>query len=174
MKTIPCIIAGLLLSACVTLSADAPKPAAETPAPKLTDPYTPSGWYADAGLSLTTPDFNTSEDGYFLGVGYQITKNWGIDARVSHEGLDINGHAVQAIGGRLVARMPFNYLSPYTFLGGTFNLERDEWRIQPGAGIELGLNKKLEGLRLFAEGAIDANLTGRNSYLFNAGIRIRF
>ena len=179
MKTILYTIAGLLLGAYIALSADAPKQIVpgvveEARPAKLTEPYTPLGWYADAGLSLTTPDFNTSEDGYFIGVGYQFTKNWAADLRLGHEGLDFDGHAVQSIGGRLVARMPFNYLSPYTFLGATFDLERDDWRLQPGAGLELGLTKKLEGLRLFAEAGLDADLKGGNGYLFGAGVRLRF
>jgi len=148
---------------------------ADTNAPvKLSAPPTSTGLYADAGISLTTPNFSDGEYGYFAGVGYQITKHWGIDARVGHEGLDIEGHTVQSIGGRLVARMPFDFVAPYTFLGGTFDLERDEWRLQPGGGIELGLTKKLEGLRLFAEGGLDADLKGRSGYLFGAGVRLRF
>jgi len=159
---------------------DAPKspkpPAVAAPvAPvKLTAPPTSTGFYADAGLALRTPDFKNGTYGYFAGVGYQVTRHWAADIRLTHEGLDADGSAIQDIGGRLVARMPFALVAPYTFLGATFDLERDEWRLQPGGGVELGLSKKHEGLRVFAEGGLDADLKGRNDYMFAAGVRLRF
>jgi hypothetical protein len=145
---------------------------AATNAP-VTAPPTATGFYADAGLALHTPNFSEGTYGYFAGVGYQITRHWAADIRLTHEGLDAAGGAVQGIGGRLVARMPFEFLAPYTFLGGTFDLERNEWRIQPGAGIEFG-HRRLLGLRLFAEGGLDADLNGRSGYLFTGGVRLRF
>ncbi len=158
-----------------------PKPTAKTPpneAPKepakLTRPSTTSGFYADAGLSLRTKDFTSSQEGYFVGVGYQVSKHWGADLRLSHKGLDAEGSAIQGVGGRLVARMPFNYLAPYTFLGGTFDLERDEWRLQPGGGVEVSMSKHRDGLRIFAEGGLDADMRGSSGYQFGAGIRVRF
>jgi len=165
----------LLIAAALILAVGLKYACADTNTPvKLTAPPTTTGFYADVGVSLDTPNFSDGEYGYFAGVGYQITEHWGIDARVAHQGLDIEGHTIQSIGGRLVARMPFGRLAPYTFLGGTFDLERDEWRLQPGGGIELGITKKLEGLRLFAEGGLDADLKGQNGYLFGAGVRLRF
>lgn len=157
---------GLLSAAIAALSADAPV--------KLTAPPTSTGFYADAGLSLRTPNFSEATYGYFAGVGYQASKHWAADLRLTHEGLDAEGSAIQGIGGRLVARMPFDFVAPYTFLGATFDLERDAWRLQPGGGIELGLSRKYDGLRLFAEGGLDADLKGRSGYLFGAGIRLRF
>lgn len=148
---------------------------AETNAVKLTAPQaTPGRVYADTFLSLRTPDFSDGDYLYGVGVGYQITKHWAIDARASHHGLDVNGSAVQDIGGRLVARMPFAFLAPYTFLGASFDLERDAWHLQPGAGIELGVNKRLKGLSVFAEGGLDADLNGHSGYLFSSGLRLRF
>jgi hypothetical protein len=157
-----------LTTALVGLSADTNAPV------KLTAPQTATGIYADAGLALRTPNFSDGTYGYFAGVGCQITRHWAADIRLTHEGLDADGSAIQDIGGRLVARMPFDFVAPYTFLGGTFDLERDEWRLQPGGGIEIGLTKKLEGLRLFAEGGLDADLNGHSGYVFGAGIRLRF
>jgi len=132
------------------------------------------GLYFDSFASARTPDFQHASYGYGLGVGYQVTKHWGGDLRVIHHGFDADGSVVQSIGGRLVARMPFELLSPYTFLGGTFDLERDEWRLQPGGGIEFGVSKRLRGLSLFAEGGLDADLRGQSGYLFTTGIRWRF
>lgn len=142
--------------------------------PPVTEKASTSRLYFDAFASLTTPDFHESDYGYGLGVGYQVSKTWGADLRVAHDGLDVDGKGISEVGGRLIARMPFEFLSPYVFLGGTFQLEQDQWRIRPGAGIELGVSKKLRGLSLFGEGAIDADLKGRNGYLFNAGLRLRF
>ena len=170
MKTAAILLLGVLAAIHAALGADtnAPSPV------KLTAPPTSIGLYLDTGLALRTADFDATEDGYFLGVGYQITRHWGVEVRASHDGLDVDGKAVQGLGGRLVARMPFDYLSPYTFLGARFDLQPDAWRLQPGAGVELGLTKKLQGLRLFAEGGMDTDLKGANGYLFGGGIRLRF
>ena len=146
-----------------------------TAAPKLTAPATnPGKLYADTFLALRTPDFETGDYLYGVGIGYQITKHWAIDARAAHYGLDQNGSGIQSVGGRLVARMPFEFLAPYTFFGATFDIERDQWWLQPGGGIEIGVSKKLKGLSVFAEGGLDADLEGQNGYLFTGGVRLRF
>lgn len=161
-------LVALLTTALAALSA-------ETNAVKLTAPPTnPGKLYADTFLSLRTPDFNRGDYLYGVGVGYQVNKYWAIDGRLAHHGLDAAGSAIQDIGGRLVARMPFEFLSPYTFLGSSFDLERDQWRLQPGGGIELGVNKRLRGLSVFAEGGLDANLRGQDGYVFTGGVRLRF
>jgi len=163
-----CALLALLTTSLAALSV-------ETNAIKLTAPQThPGKLYADTCLSLSTRDFNTGTYAYGIGVGYQASKHWGVDFRFSRDGLDAEGSAVQGIGGRLVARMPFEFLSPYTFLGATFDLERDQWRMQPGAGLEIGVSKKLKGLSVFTEGSLDADLNGRSGYVFGAGIRLRF
>lgn len=181
MKTKTLLVAIMLIGFCAG-AAETPKivsgptnAAGNIEYVKLTaPPNNPGRLYADTFLSLRTPDFSTGDYLYGVGVGYQITKHWAIDARAAHHGLDADGAAVQSVGGRLVARMPFEFLSPYTFLGGTFDLERDAWRLQPGGGIELGVNKRLKGLSVFAEGGLDADLKGRNGYLFTGGVRLRF
>ena len=133
-----------------------------------------SGLYYDSFVTARTPSFADVTYGYGLGIGYQVSPYWSADLRVGHCGLDTRGSVVQDLGGRLVARMPFELLAPYTFLGASFDLERDRWLIQPGAGIEFGVNKRLRGLSLFAEGGLDADLHGRNGYVFNGGVRLRF
>lgn len=166
---------GLLAMADTGKKAEAPKPAAEAPAAKLTAPKPNVGKvYADTFLSLRTPDFNRGDYLYGIGVGYQVTKHWAFDVRASHHGLDAAGSAIQDLGGRLVARMPFEFLAPYTFLGGSFDLESDSWHLQPGGGIELGVSRSLKGLSVFAEGGLDADLKGRSGYLFTGGLRLRF
>jgi hypothetical protein len=45
---------------------------------------------------------------------------------------------------------------------------------EPGAGIEVGVNKRLKGLSVFAEGGLKANLKGGGGYLFSGGVRLRF
>lgn len=168
MKTILYSILALLAAAYSALSA-------ETNAVKLTQPPTnPGKVYADTFLSLTTPDFDSGTYAYGLGVGYQATSVWSVDARLTHHGLDSEGSGIQDIGARLVARLPFKAASPYTFLGAKFDLEDDAWRLQPGAGIELGVSKSLRGLSVFAEGGLDADLHGRSGYLFSGGLRWRF
>ena len=143
-----------------------------------TSPLTPAlspnggggvGLYADTFLSLRTPDFKDSTYGYGIGVGYQVTRHWGADLRLSHQGLDAEGSAVQDIGGRLIARMPWETLQPYTFIGGSFDLERDAWHIDPGVGVAIG-----KRLQWFAEAGIDADLRGHSGYKFGSGLRLRF
>lgn len=169
IQTVLCALVALLTLTPGVQSAETNKPV------KLTAPPTnPGKLYADTFLSLRTPDFDHGDYLYGVGVGYQITKHWAIDARASHRGLDASGSGVQDIGGRLVARMPFEVLSPYTFLGASFNTERDAWHLQPGGGIEVGVNKRLKGLSVFAEGGLDADLKGRSGYLFKGGVRLRF
>lgn len=152
---------------------------AETNVVKLTAPPTnPGRLYSDTFLSAITPNFIEGDYLSGVGVGYQITKHWGADVRLVHYGLDEDGSLVQGIGPRLVARMPFEFLSPYTFLGASFDLERDLWHLQPGAGIELGVSKKLRGLSIFAEGGIDTRLEDGAlrdpGWLFTGGLRLRF
>jgi hypothetical protein len=151
--------------------AAAPKPEGES---LLRSRPKPGRFYADSFLSLRTENFTHADYGYGVGVGYQVSKHWSAEVRASHQGLDITGSAIQDLGARLVARMPFEFLSPYTFLGGSFDLERDAWHLTPGAGIELGVTKRLKGLSIFAEGGLDADLHGRSGYLFGSGIRLRF
>lgn len=134
----------------------------------------PGRFYMDSGLTLSTPDFDEVSYGYGVRLGYQVTRHWGFDFAVGHHGLDTSGSAVQDIGGRIVARMPFQLLSPYTFLGGRFDLERDQWTIEPGAGIELGADKLLRGFSIYAEANLRATTDGRNSYAFGAGAKLRF
>lgn len=143
--------------------------AAETNA--LLSPPSVAGLYADQFLSANTTHFDNDDYGYGLGVGYQVTKHWGADLRLAHHGLNLDGHTIQEAGGRLVARMPWERFAPYTFIGGAFDLESDQWLVRPGAGIELGLTKTI---RLFGEGALNANLKGDNDFLFTAGLRWRF
>jgi hypothetical protein len=168
---LPLIAAGFFILAGIN-SVFSAEPA--KPVPKLTEPAKSSGFYTDAGLSLRTTDFSHGDYSYFTRIGYQVSPHWGFDVGASHQGLDASGPAVQDIGGRLVARMPFEFLSPYTFLGATFGVKDDIWRLQPGAGIEFGVNKRLKGLSVFAEGGLDATLNGRNGYVFGAGVRLRF
>ncbi len=130
--------------------------------------------YFDSFISARTPNFSDATYSYGLGIGYQVSPYWSADIRASHAGFDAHGSVVQGLGGRLVARMPFELLAPYTFLGASFDLERDHWLIQPGAGIEFGVNKRLRGLSLFAEGGLDADLHGHNGYVFTGGVRLRF
>lgn len=175
-------IMALLTTALGALSAEnrpAPPPLPQAPTVesgvKLTAPKPHVGkLYADTFLSLRTPDFTKGDYLYGVGIGYQASPYWSIEGRALHHGLDAAGSAVQSLGGRLVARMPFEFLAPYTFLGATFDLEDDTWRLQPGAGLEIGVSKKLRGLSLFAEGGLDADLRGRNGYLFTGGVRLRF
>lgn len=134
----------------------------------------PGRVYLDSFVSLRTPDFTDANYGYGIGVGYQFSKYWSGEIRTLHHGLDADGSAIQDVGGRLVARMPFELLAPYTFIGASFDLERDAWHLQPGAGLEIGVHQSLKGLSLFAEGGLDANLHGQSGYLFSSGIRIRF
>jgi hypothetical protein len=164
-----------LATALVGLSAtNAPAPA-PAPAPKLTGSQPkPGRFYADTFLSLATQDFNSTEDGYGVGVGYQVSPHWAVESRIRHVGLDFESLAVQDIGCRIVARMPFDFLSPYTFLGTSYNLSRDDWAFEPGAGVEIGVNKRLKGLSVFAEGGLIANLKGDGGYLFSSGLRWRF
>jgi len=137
-------------------------------------PDRPGHLYADTFLALTTPDFQSETFGYGLGVGYQVNPNWGADVRVFHEGLDVDGSTIEAIGGRLTARMPFKYLSPYGFLGGTFSVREDKWLIQPGAGIEVTLSKTKRRVAVFLEGQLNADVNGSNTYGFASGVRWRF
>jgi hypothetical protein len=130
--------------------------------------------YFDSFVTARTPNFSEATYGYGLGIGYQVSPYWSADFRAGHSGFDTRGSVVQDLGGRLVARMPFEFLAPYAFLGASFDLERDRWLIQPGAGIELGVNKRLRGLSLFAEGGLNADLHGRHGYVFNGGVRLRF
>lgn len=129
------------------------------------------GFYADQFMTLRTADFSAADYGYGIGLGYQVSEHWGADMRVAHDGLNVDGHTVTEIGGRLVARMPFKTLSPYTFLGAAFDLESDQWRIRPGAGVEYKITRTLAA---FAEGGLDADLRGRNGYSFASGLRWRF
>lgn len=137
-------------------------------------PLLPGSFYSDLFVTAVTSDFKEADCGYGLGLGYQVNKNWAADIRIGHRGMDADDHFVESIGGRLVARMPFKFLSPYTFLGGTFDLERDSWRIQPGAGLEFTPLPKWKGFSVFAEGALSATTGGRNDYLFGSGLRWRF
>jgi hypothetical protein len=159
-----------LSTALVALSADTNAPV------KLTAPPTSTGFYGDAGLSLRTTNFKKAKYGYGVGVGYQVSEHWGGDIRFGRKGLDVIGSGIQDIGGRLVARMPWQHLSPYVFVGGTFDLERDCWSIQPGAGIELIPNKEWRGLSLFGEAAVDAptDTALEHGWLFSGGVRWRF
>ena len=157
-----------------TVSEKVSKPVSENPTYPLTHSPTHSLLYFDSFVTALTPNFADATYGYGLGIGYQVSPYWSADIRASHSGFDTRGSVVQEVGGRLVARMPFEFLAPYTFLGATFDLERDRWLIQPGAGIEFGVNKRLRGLSLFAEGGLDADLHGRNGYVFNGGVRLRF
>lgn len=158
----------LLAGAYAALSAELPSGVA----PEGKD--NPGHFYADQYLTLLTPDFHGETWGYGLGLGYQVNPYWGGDVRFSHEGLDADGSLVQGVGVRLTARMPFKFLSPYGFLGGTFGLERDVWAIQPGAGIEITPSKSLSRLAVFLEGQLNADVNGRNTYGFNSGLRWRF
>ena len=133
-----------------------------------------AGLYFDSFVTVRTDDFSDATYGYGLGIGYQVSPYWSADVRASHSGFDARGSVVQDLSGRLVARMPFEYVAPYVFLGGSFDLERDRWHLQPGAGIEFGVSRRLRGLSLFAEGALDADLRGRSGYVFNGGVRLRF
>jgi len=151
--------------------------ATPTAAPQLSTPRTPDysgSLYFDSFVTVRTPDFADATYGYGLGIGYQVSPYWSAEVRAGHSGFDVRGSVVQDLGGRLVARMPFEYVAPYGFLGGSFDLERDRWHLQPGAGIEFGVNKRLRGLSLFAEGALDADLHGRSGYVFTGGVRLRF
>lgn len=134
----------------------------------------PGRVYVDSFLSLRTPNFLDADYGYGIGVGYQVNKYWSGEIRVLHHGLDADGSAIQDLGGRLVARMPFEFLAPYTFLGASFDLENDAWHLEPGGGIELGVHQSLKGLSIFGEAGLDADLHGRSGYKFTSGIRIRF
>lgn len=166
IRTILYTIAGLLAAGLSALSADT------NAAAKFTTPPTSTGLYSDAGISVRTADFDKGNWGFVVGVGYQVSKHWAADIRIAHQGLDANGSAVQDLGGRLVARMPFEYLSPYTFLGGTFDLERDRWHLEPGVGIELGAR-----VRTFAEIGLDSELLKHRletGYKLTAGLRLRF
>lgn len=133
------------------------------------------GWYTDQFLTASTTDFSHDDAyGFGLGVGYQVTKVFAADVRLTHDGLHLENNGVSTIGGRVLARLPFKALSPYGFLGASFDLRSDSWRLQPGIGAEIGVSKRLRGLSIFGEAGLDADLRGQNSFLFGAGLRWRF
>lgn len=173
MKTKPLLITILLTLASLTLSLRAAEPA---PPPVVENaPTAFRGFYTDQFLLLATKDFSHDETfGYGLGVGYAFTKVFAADVRLEHEGLNITGQAVRTIGGRAIARLPFEFLSPYSFVGAAFDLGPDQWKLRPGIGIEFGVSKRLQGLSIFAEGGLDADLKGSSAFLFSSGIRWRF
>jgi hypothetical protein len=155
----------------------APVPAAPKELATVTLTYaepTAGRVYIDSGATLATSDFKTATYGYGLRVGYQVSKVWAVDLGVAHHGFDYDGNAIQDLSFRAVARLPFEVLSPYAFLGGRRNFERDEWTIEPGAGIEIGVSRRLRGLSLYAEGMLRADTRGKNDYGFGAGVRFRF
>src|SRR6266540_220572 len=156
-----------------TVSEKVSEPVSENPAHPLTHSPTYSAssrLYFDSFVTARTPNFADATFGYGLGIGYQVSPYWSADIRAGHSGFDARGSVVQDLGGRLVARMPFEFLAPYTFLGASFDLERDRWLIHPGAGIEFDVNKRLRGLSLFTEGGLDADLHGHNGYVFTGGV----
>lgn len=179
-KILPLLFITCALPVAAAQPIPAEKPGTRNPKPETAQAglaYTrpqPGRVYVDSFLSLRTANFTEADHGYGIGVGYQVTKYWSGEFRMTHHGLDAEGSLIQDLGGRLVARMPFEFLAPYTFLGATFDLERDAWRLQPGAGVELGVHKSLKGLSVFAEGGLDADLHGRSGYLFTSGLRFRF
>lgn len=134
-----------------------------------------SGLYADTFLTARTGDFSEATYGYGVGVGYQFTKHWSVEARASHEDLDFNDVAVQDLSARLVARLPLGAVSPYTYIGAGHGLQEPNraWHIDSGLGIEWQM-PFLKALSVFGEGGLRADLEGSNDFAFAAGVRWRF
>lgn len=164
------------LLALVTLSLAIALPAAEPPpAPVPTPPPATGKLFVDTFTTISTPDFSHGEQwGYGLGVGYQFNPTLSASLRATHAGLNFENNAVSTAGGRVQARFPIEFLSPYFFAGAAFDLGPDEFRLQPGVGIELGATKLLKGLSFFAEGGPNVDLKGHNDWLFSIGGKLRF
>lgn len=168
MKT--SLLALSLLTLCFTA------PAAEPTVAELVAPPPVTGrLFVDTFTTISTPDFSHGEDwGYGAGVGYQLSKTLSASLRASHKGLNIENNAVSTVGGRLESRLPWRFLSPYGFVGASFDLGPDQWRLNPGIGAEIGITKLMKGLSVFAEGGPDVDLKGHSTWLFATGLRIRF
>lgn len=130
--------------------------------------------YFDSLLTAQTTEFNSESYGYGLRVGYALTKSWALEASAVHDGLNVEGKGVSDVGLRLVAGAPlkkFNSVRPYVYVGSGYHLVRDGWHIDPGAGLEFALTKRLS---VFAESGLSATLENRFDWTGGAGVRLRF
>lgn len=168
---LPLLPIGLFAWFCAS-AMDAPASAPDT---VTAAPSWSHGYYADTFVSLSTPDFShQNEFGYGLGVGYAFNRNFAADVRVTHAGLNLENNAVSTVGARLVSRLPFDFLSPYGFVGAAFDLGPDQWRLRPGVGAEIGMTKIMRGMSLIGEAGLDADLKGHSGFLLSTGLRWRF
>lgn len=131
--------------------------------------------FVDTFTTISTPDFSHGENwGYGAGVGYVFNPTLSASLRVTHAGLNLENNAVSTVGGRVESRLPWTFLSPYGFLGCSYDLGPDQWRIQSGIGAEIGVTKLMKGLSVYAEGGPDLDLRGHSKWLFAAGLRLGF
>lgn len=148
-------------------------PAVEPPTP--VEPPVPGKFSVDTFATLSTPDFSHGEEfGYGTGLSYQIYPTLSASLRVTHDGLNFENNAISTVGGRFESRLPWQYLSLYGYAGAAFDLGPDQWRILPGVGAEIGATRIMKGLSVFGEAGPDVDLKGHSSWLFAAGIKIRF
>lgn len=123
-----------------------------------------------ATLDLESVIGGDAQYGGGVGLDYFITRGLGLGLRA--EAQDTRGGFIDQLGPRLTVRAPlWDKLAPYGYVQGTFNLDRDDWRVGTGAGIEYRFSKRLG---VFAEAGAELDLDGGSRLKTAAGLRFSF
>jgi hypothetical protein len=105
------------------------------------------------------------------GVGYYLTKNFGIEANVPF--YQSHGASVEEVQVGLLARVPIGFVAPYVGVGGAGNWEADKtWSYIGKVGVEVRLNPKWG---VFVEGQYrDIAFDGNGAITVQGGVRLVF
>lgn len=123
-----------------------------------------------ATLDLESVIGGDAQYGGGVGLDYFITRGLGLGLRA--EAQDTKGGFIDQFGPRLTVRAPlWDRVAPYGYVQGIFNLDRDDWRVGTGAGVEWRFTKNLGA---FAEAGAEMDLDGRSRLRTAAGLRLSF
>lgn len=105
-----------------------------------------------------------------IGGTYWITRGFGIGGRAESED---SRHSVVDRGiVRLTVRAPlWDRVSPYGYLDGAFDFERNGWQAGAGGGLELRI---VQGWGLFGEAGLQVDTEGEGNMRGAAGVRLTF
>lgn len=158
------ILALISLLALVTL----PVKAATIPAPPECN-ASPYGQEFSVDLfgGVATTDFNNERSFAGFGVNLFLNENFGVGASTSFD--EANGQFFENVSLKAIYRVPVGRSAIYGFTGGLRELEKDEWGIALGGGVEHRFAKYLS---VFGEIAMEKFVDIDPVAIGKIGIRI--
>lgn len=172
MKLISVLL--LALAAYVVPAAEVKKPTTHDtvvgPGNRIEEYYRAGEFNVSVYGGVTTPDFTKERTAVGASIGYFLTPRTGVE--VEAFGGSLGGRLIDQAAAQLVYRIPVNRSAPYLFAGAYHHVDRKEFGVSVGLGIE---HRFTEHIGIFTDARLEKLwASGDPAARARAGLRFAF